>query len=57
MLHALAIRHLAFEDLGTLATALNRRQVAITYVDAGVDDLAQIDPLAPSVTLVCACRG
>src|SRR5688572_31161396 len=51
MLHALAIRHVAFEDLGTLATACNRHQVAITYVDAGGDDLAQIDPLAPDVLI------
>ena len=49
MLTALAIRHIAFEDLGTLAMAFERYDVAITYVDAGVDDLSRIDPLGPDI--------
>ena len=51
MLTALAIRHIAFEDLGTLALAMERYGIAVNYVDAGVDDLSQIDPLAPSVLI------
>ncbi len=52
MLTALAIRHIAFEDLGTLAIALNQCDIAITYVDAGADDLTQIDPLASDILIV-----
>ncbi|PON11498.1 glutamine amidotransferase [Candidatus Entotheonella serta] len=52
MLTALAIRHIAFEDLGTLATALNQCNIAIAYVDAGADDLTQIDPLASDILIV-----
>ena len=48
---ALAIRHIAFEDLGTLAMALEYYDIAITYVDAGVDDLTRIDPLGPDVLI------
>jgi GMP synthase (glutamine-hydrolysing) len=48
---ALAIRHIAFEDLGTLAIALEQCGLAITYIDAGVDDLTQIDPLGPDVLI------
>jgi GMP synthase (glutamine-hydrolysing) len=36
----LAIRHVAFEDLGTFADALAERGFAIRYVEAGYDDLA-----------------
>jgi GMP synthase (glutamine-hydrolysing) len=37
---AIAIRHLAFEDAGTLAPVLNHRGIALRYLEAGVDDLA-----------------
>jgi GMP synthase (glutamine-hydrolysing) len=42
---ALAIRHVAFEDLGTLAGVLERRGFATEYIEAGRDHLADVgDP-------------
>jgi GMP synthase (glutamine-hydrolysing) len=38
---ALAIRHVAFEDLGILAPVLTERGYSICYLDAGIDP---IDP-------------
>ena len=46
------IRHLAFEDLGILADVLARRGFEIGYFDAGVDDLASIDPLDGDLLIV-----
>ncbi len=43
---ALAIRHVAFEDLGTFESVLREQDYEIQYTDAGVDDLGAIDPLA-----------
>ncbi|MFT3889236.1 MAG: glutamine amidotransferase [Arachnia sp.] len=42
-LHALAIRHVPFEDLGVFAPVLERRGYNVTYLDAGVD------PLSPEI--------
>jgi len=52
---ALAIRHVAFEDLGTLGPLLEQRGFEIRYLDAGVDDLSNLDGLAPD--LVVALGG
>lgn len=41
MKHGLVVRHVAFEDLGTLAAILARRGIAPRLLDAGVDP---IDP-------------
>jgi GMP synthase (glutamine-hydrolysing) len=41
---ALAIRHLAFEDLGSLEDVLRQRGIDVRYIEAGVDDLAGIAP-------------
>jgi GMP synthase (glutamine-hydrolysing) len=40
MRHAIAIRHVAFEDAGTLAGVLKGRGIALRYLEAGVDDLS-----------------
>jgi GMP synthase (glutamine-hydrolysing) len=39
MQNAIAIRHVAFEDAGTLAGVLKDRGIALNYLEAGVDDL------------------
>jgi GMP synthase (glutamine-hydrolysing) len=44
MKHATVIRHMAFEDLGSLAEALNQQNYTVRYVEAGSDDLTRIDP-------------
>jgi len=49
---ALVIRHVAFEDLGNLALVLQQRGLVVRYVEAGVENLAQLNPLAPEVLIV-----
>jgi GMP synthase (glutamine-hydrolysing) len=51
-MHAVAIRHVAYEDLGAFGPAIERAGYTLRYCDAGVDDLAAIDPLAPDVLVV-----
>jgi GMP synthase (glutamine-hydrolysing) len=41
---AVAIRHVAFEDLGNLEASLRAHGFRIVYKDAGVDSLGGIDP-------------
>jgi GMP synthase (glutamine-hydrolysing) len=48
----LAIRHVYFEHLGSFAGTLARRGYRVRYVEAGIDDLAAIDPAAPSLLAV-----
>jgi len=52
MRKALAIRHLAFEDLGNLAVVLQQNAFDVLYVEAGLDDLAQVDPLEAAVLIM-----
>jgi GMP synthase (glutamine-hydrolysing) len=52
MTTCLAIRHVAFEDLGNLAPVLESHGFDIRYVEAGYDDLADLDPLAPELVVV-----
>ena len=40
MTSAIAIRHVAFEDLGLLETLLSQRGISARYLDAGVDDVS-----------------
>lgn len=49
---ALIIRHLAFEDLGTLAPVLQARGYAISYLEMGVDDLAAHDPATADLAVI-----
>ena len=49
---ALALRHVAFEDLDRFTPLLAERGYAIRYVEAGYDDLAGLDPLADDLWIV-----
>ncbi len=52
MKQALVIRHLAFEDLGTLEPALQQEGYAVRYLEAGVDDLSQVRRENPDLLVV-----
>jgi len=52
MMTVVALRHVAFEDLGTLAPILRERGATIRYLEAGCDDLSQLDPLAAELLVV-----
>ena len=47
-----ALRHVAFEDLGSFASVLAERGYAIRYGEAGYDDLTLLDPLADDLLVV-----
>lgn len=46
------IRHIHFEDLGTLEPLLLERGYAVRYVDPAMEDLASLDALAPDLLVV-----
>ncbi len=48
---ALAIRHVHFEDCGTLAEALAARGLEIRYVNPARDDLRNIDVVSPDLVI------
>jgi len=48
---ALAIRHVEFEDCGTLTDVLQARGFELRYVDAGQEDLAGVDACAPELLI------
>jgi GMP synthase (glutamine-hydrolysing) len=52
---AVAIRHVAFEDLGTFAPVLERTGYEIRYVEAGVDDLTS--PTVATADLLIVLGG
>jgi GMP synthase (glutamine-hydrolysing) len=52
MANITALRHVTFEDAGTLEGLLTRRGAEIEYVDAGVDDLLAIEAAAPDLLIV-----
>ncbi|MBF0212863.1 MAG: glutamine amidotransferase [Magnetococcales bacterium] len=47
-----AIRHVLFEDLGSFAEVVQARGYELRYVEAGVDDLRVLDPVAPELMIV-----
>jgi GMP synthase (glutamine-hydrolysing) len=49
---AIVLRHVAFEDLGGLEPLLVARGLALKWLDAGVDDLAAIDPARAALLVV-----
>ena len=49
---ALAIRHVAFEDLGMFERSLEAAGYQIRYLEAGMDDLSWIEPLGPDLLIV-----
>jgi GMP synthase (glutamine-hydrolysing) len=49
---ALAIRHVHFEDLGSLGPQLTGAGYRVSYADAGIDDIAALDALAPNLVVV-----
>jgi len=52
MTTVVAIRHVAFEDLGTLAPVLSLRGATVRYLEAGIDDLTRIDAREPDLLVV-----
>ncbi|MGH8324326.1 MAG: glutamine amidotransferase, partial [Steroidobacteraceae bacterium] len=48
---ALAIRHIHFEDCGTLADVLRERGFEIRYVDAGRETLRELDVATPDLLI------
>jgi len=52
---AIAIRHVAFEDLGSSSSV--SKGYAVTYVEMGLDRLDEIDPLLPDLVVVLGGPG
>jgi len=52
---ALALRHIHFEDLGTLEPLLRERGFDVRYLDPSVDDLTAVDAASPD--LIVALGG
>lgn len=49
---AWAVRHVSFEDLGVLEPLLQARGYGLRYLDAGRDDLSELDPTRPDLLVV-----
>jgi GMP synthase (glutamine-hydrolysing) len=52
MKSAIAIRHVAFEDMGSFAAVMAEREIELRYLAAGVDDLSAFDPCGPDLLVV-----
>jgi GMP synthase (glutamine-hydrolysing) len=49
---AIAIRHVYFEDLGAFDEVLRRHGYDLRYCDIGIDNVGEVDPLAPDLIVV-----
>jgi GMP synthase (glutamine-hydrolysing) len=49
---AIAIRHVAFEDLGTFEDVLRAQEYEIRYLEAGREDLSRVDALEPALLVL-----
>ena len=52
MPHCVAIRHVAFEDLGLLAPLLAERGFSLRYLEAGIDEIDATTLIAPDLVVV-----
>lgn len=52
MKNAVVIRHVAFEDLGSLAIPLHQKNYEVNYIDMAPGSLSNLDPLAPDLLIV-----
>ncbi|MFZ1884471.1 MAG: glutamine amidotransferase [Rhodoplanes sp.] len=52
MPHCIAIRHIAFEDLGLLAPLLAERGFSLRYLEAGIDDIDSTTLTAPDLVVI-----
>ena len=52
MEQVLAIRHVAFEDLGVLDAVLAERGCQVRYVEAPLGQLSEVDPMAADLVVV-----
>lgn len=52
MKDALAVRHVAFEDLGSFERVLDDRGYRVAYAEAALDALGALDPLRPDLLVV-----
>lgn len=52
MVSVTALRHVAFEDLGTLEELFAARRWQVNYVEAPVTDWAAFDPLGPDLLVI-----
>ncbi|MCP4408421.1 MAG: glutamine amidotransferase, partial [Gammaproteobacteria bacterium] len=52
MRRTLALRHVAFEHLGSIERVLRTRGHEIQYIEVGQQDLSTLDPLAPDLVVI-----
>lgn len=52
MISVVVIRHVAFEDLGSFGPLLQARGAIVQWLEAGADDLRDVQPLGPDLLVV-----